>query len=71
MDHERQIQLLVQAERHVAEGVQHIADQERRIADLRREGRDVTKACSLLELFQDTQAKHIAHRNLLLKELER
>lgn len=58
-----------QAERHIADGERHIADQERLVAELRREGRDVTKASSLLALFRDTQAGQIVHRDLLLKEL--
>ena len=51
---------LQEAKRWVAEGERHIAEQEQRIATLRRDGHDVTKAESLLEVFYQTQAQHIA-----------
>jgi len=71
IDRERQIESLKTAERHIAQGRQHIADQERRVDKLRRDGQDVTQASSLLRLFREVQVQHIAHRDLLLGELER
>ena len=63
------VQHLEQAERAVTEGERHLAEQEERLAELWRDGHDVTQAESLLKVFRETQAQHIAHRDLLLKEL--
>jgi len=68
-DRERQLQHLVEAERHVALGERHIADQERRVAELRRNGFDVTVSSSLLDLFRDMQTQHVVYRDLILREL--
>jgi hypothetical protein len=69
MDRAMQLRHLEEAERHIAQGERHIAEEEERIADLARLGADLTEARKLLNLFYDTQAQHIQHRDGLLKEL--
>jgi hypothetical protein len=61
---------LQEVERWLAEGERHISEQEQRIATLRRDGHDATRAESLLEVFYQTQAQHISHRDMILKELD-
>ena len=69
MDRETGIQLLKQAERHVALGEKHIADQERRVAERGRNGLNVTRLRRLLDLFRDMQTQHVAYRDFLLRAL--
>ena len=66
MDRQTQMRHLAQAERHVSLGARLIAEQERRIAML---SLGVMEARRLLEAFLETQAQHIAHRDLILREL--
>ena len=60
---------LAQAERKIAEGERLIDHQERVVVQLDREGRDARKALAVLAVFRQTQAEHVAHRNLLLEML--
>lgn len=69
MERCRQLVHLAQAERHVEQGAERIARQEQRIAQLRRKGRDVADAETLLRLFRETQDQHMFHRARILKEL--
>jgi hypothetical protein len=64
MDRSMQLRHLAQAERHIELGKKHIADQEERLAKREIYGGDATASRALLETFQ-----HIAHRDLILKEL--
>ena len=50
---------------HVAEATQHIARQKEIIAQFQRAGHPTALAESLLELFEDTLALHLAHRQRL------
>lgn len=61
---------LAEAEQAVADGARHLVEQERRVAKLRSDGHDVKRAEELLATFQETQAQHIAHRDLILRELD-
>ena len=70
MDHILQLQHLAEAEQHIVRGAQHVADQELRIADLDRGGHDSRLARSVLETFRLIYAQHIAHRDLIRRELE-
>lgn len=60
---------LEQAERHIAEGYRHIFEQEDRVADLAGKGHDTTEARKLLDNFYASQALHIAHRDMIRREL--
>ncbi len=62
---------LREAERHVAEGEQHIAAQEERIALLDRAGYETKLARELLATFRAGLASHIAHRDLIIDEINR
>ena len=69
MDRSVQFRHLAEAERHIAFGAQRISNQEVRIAELEIQGHDSTLARSLLQTFRLTQAKHVAHRDRILREL--
>lgn len=69
MDRATQLRHLEEAERHIALGERHIAEQEARLLDLERHGQDATVARELLKTFFATQEQHVAHRDLILKEL--
>jgi hypothetical protein len=69
MDRDMALEHLAQAERIIAEGERHIDHQERVVVQLDRDGRDTQEALALLARFRRTQAKHVAHRNLLLEML--
>ena len=71
MDRSRQLQHLEGAEKHVLRGEQTISDQERRIEELDRRGQDTTFARSLLETFLSMQSQFVAHRDQILRELDR
>jgi hypothetical protein len=60
---------LEQAERHIGLGKKHIADQEQRVVEIELRGRDACVARQLLETFRLSQAQHIQHHQLILKEL--
>jgi hypothetical protein len=62
---------LAKAEKHVAMGEQHLARLRKVINDLKRDGREMSEACALLQHFEQQQAMHIAGRNLLVQMLER
>jgi hypothetical protein len=68
-----QLARLAQAERRIASGIRHIEKQEQIIADLERNGRDnaAALAVELLTIFHRTQAYDVAHRDRILKDLER
>ncbi|MGV7214236.1 hypothetical protein [Bradyrhizobium sp. UFLA05-112] len=71
MDRSRQLQHLEQAERHLLRGEQSVSDQEQRIEDLKHHGHDTTLARALLETFLCTQMQFLAHRDQILRELDR
>ncbi|MGY8638174.1 hypothetical protein RAD15_37460 [Bradyrhizobium sp. 14AA] len=71
MDREMHLRHLREAERHVAEGEQHIAVQEERIAVLDRAGCETELARELLATFRVALASHIAHRDLIIHEINR
>jgi hypothetical protein len=60
---------LEQAERHVAEGERHLTKQEERVSKMTG-GWDMVLARKLLETFRVSQQQHIAHRDMILRELE-
>ena len=60
---------LAQAQRSVAQGERHIEEQEQRVAKLTRDGHDISQAEDLLEVFRETQVQHVAHRDLILREM--
>jgi hypothetical protein len=68
-----QLARLAQAERQIADGIRHIEKQEQIIADLERAGRDIVAAFAreLLTIFHRMQNHNVAHRDRILKELER
>lgn len=69
MDRAMQLHHLNQAERHVAEAERHIVDQEQRIITLDLEGHDTSDARQLLRTFRASQKLHIAHRDMIRREL--
>ena len=64
-----QLRHLEEAERHIAQGEQLIADQQAGIAVLDRGGHATEEAGNLVATFLETQAHHISHRDVILKEL--
>jgi hypothetical protein len=60
---------LALAERHVTQGEQHVAKQRAIVAELERDGHDASSARELLDVFEQTQATHMADRDRLRKEL--
>jgi hypothetical protein len=71
MARSRQLQHLEQAEHHLLRGEQNISAQEQRIEDLEGQGHDTALARALLETFLCTQTQFVAHRDLILGELDR
>jgi hypothetical protein len=69
MSQEMELRHLELANRHIAEGKHRIAEQRARIAGLERGGRDTTAQNELLEVFEETLALMIRHRDLILREL--
>ena len=70
MDRETTLAHLALADKNVALGERHIAQQEQIVADLDRDGHDTREALALLAVFRRAQAEHVAHRDLLLRELQ-
>ena len=62
---------LAKAERDIAEGERRITKQALLIEKLREDGHDVTEAEKLLQTLQDTLTEWEAHRDEILRELER
>ncbi|MGY4427953.1 hypothetical protein ACVWWO_000430 [Bradyrhizobium sp. F1.13.1] len=60
---------LIVAERHLRESEQLISQQERVIAHLKREGRDLALAFSILDALIETQKAHLQERDLLAAEV--
>ncbi|MCK1406788.1 hypothetical protein [Bradyrhizobium sp. 76] len=60
---------LVVAERRLREGDEHISHQERVIAQLKREGRDLALAFSILDTLIETQKAQWQERDLLIAEV--
>jgi hypothetical protein len=68
MDQEMLKRHLAEAEEH-ATGDKNIARQRDVIAQLERDGRDTASARTFLHEFEQLQARHIAERERLLREL--
>ena len=62
---------LDEVKRWIAECERHITEQEQRIVTLGPNGDDIAQAEQLLQIFQQTQAQHIIHRDMILKELDK
>jgi len=60
---------LIQAERHVAVAQEHVSRQHELVTQLKRDRRDASDATRLLELFEELQEMHIAHRDRLIRQL--
>ncbi len=71
MNRKMELEHLVLAERAVAQGERHIQREEQMISELDRAGHDTREALALLATYRRTQAEHVAHRNLILKMLQR
>jgi hypothetical protein len=73
MDQEMLKRHLAEAEEHIATGDKNIARQRDVIAQLERDGRDTASARTFLHEFEQLQARqqarHIAERERLLREL--
>lgn len=69
MDRSMQLRHLAQAERHIDIGNKCIAQQEERVASLELYWRDAALSRAVLDSFRALQEMHIAHRELILKEL--
>lgn len=65
----RLYKLLSVVERRIIEGEQHIAHQETVIAQLKRDGRDLAIALSVLDTLIDTQKAHLQERALIVAEV--
>ena len=70
MDREMTLAHLAKAEKNVVLGERHVEHQEQIVADLDRDGHDTSQALALLAVFRRLQAEHVAHRDLLLRELQ-
>ena len=62
---------LAKAERDIAEGERRITKQTLLIEKLREDGHDVAEAEKLLQTLQETLTEWEAHRDEILRELER
>jgi hypothetical protein len=60
---------LIVAERRLREGEQHISQQEKVIAKLKREGRDLALALSVLDTLIETQKAYLQERDLIVVEV--
>jgi hypothetical protein len=69
MDQEMLKRHLAEAEEHIATVDKNIARQRDVIAQLERDGRDTASARIFLHEFEQLQARHIAERERLLREL--
>ena len=69
MNREMIIDHLKQAERHIAEGRGHVERQRQIVEELVRRGDDARRSTALLELFEETLAKHIEDRDRIRSEL--
>jgi hypothetical protein len=69
MNREMELQHLALAEEAIARGERHIQREEQMISELDRDGHDTSEALALLETYRQTQAAHVAHRNLILQML--
>jgi hypothetical protein len=69
MDREMLKSHLTQVEEHIATGGKNIARQRDLIAQLERDGYDTASAKTFLREFEQLQARHIAEREQLLREL--
>ena len=69
MDREMLKRHLAEAEEHIATGDKNIARQRDVIAQLELDGRDTASARTFLHEFEQLQARHIAERERLLREL--
>lgn len=70
MDRTIELKHLTDADKRIAQGEHHIARQERIVAELDSHGHDVAMALALLDTFRRCQAEHVAHRDLILRELQ-
>jgi hypothetical protein len=61
----RQLDLLANANRQVAEGERIVAEWSALIGRMRAEGRDVTVACDLLETLKDNLEARRSNRDLI------
>jgi hypothetical protein len=61
---------LAQAERHVAEAEHEVSRQRMVVAGLELRGHDSSRATHVLRQFEQLQAKHIAERDRVRKELD-
>jgi hypothetical protein len=71
MNREMELRHLALAEKTVALDERHIQREEQMISELDRDGHDTRHALALLETYRRTLAEHIAHRNMVLKLLQR
>jgi hypothetical protein len=62
-------ELLSVVERRILRGEQHIVQQETVIAQLKREGRDLALAFSVLDTLIETQKAHLQERDLIVAEV--
>jgi hypothetical protein len=60
---------LEEAERHIAEYKRRIRHQERRIVQLAADGHPIEDALKLLTQFKETLRLGVAHRDMILREL--
>jgi predicted nucleic acid-binding Zn-ribbon protein len=60
---------LAQVERHIAESRRRIERQRQRIEELVRRGGDASRSKALLELFEETLARHYKDRDRLRSKL--
>ena len=60
---------LTLAERRLHEGEQHISQQETVITQLKREGRDLALALSVLDTLIEIQKAHLQERDLIVTEV--
>jgi hypothetical protein len=72
MPHDRSMleDLIVRAEKIVAEGEDRLAAQRARIAELKRIGGGAGQSTKFLRIMEDTQALQIDHLRTLKQELE-
>jgi hypothetical protein len=69
MDRKMEHRHLEETDEHIARGRKLIAAQEATLAMLRHNGHDTALAETLLENLYLSQTNHIAHRELILREL--
>lgn len=65
----RLLELLELTERRIRECEQQIVQQERMIAQLKREGRGLALALSILDTLIEAQKAHLQERDLIVREL--